>query len=230
MRNFHPGKRRSQGLGLQSLTDDELDDIHLATLEVLEKTGLFVETAEAMDVFEGAGAEVDRDNKIVKIPPYLVEDAIRSAPSKIMLAGRDPNHDKVLEAGRVHFTNFSEGIKVIDPFTGERRSPVKADLANAAKLIDCLDHIDVCEKAVGPSKDFLGEKHTLEHMQIHSQPEFLDRNRMEKWQAMGAVDSYTKAAEKARYILQNHKPEPLPDKVVRDIQSIITETEKELGI
>jgi len=149
MRNFHPGKRRSQGLGLRSLTDDELDDIHLATLEVLQKTGLLIEGPEALDVFEGAGAEVDRKQKIVRIPPYMVEDAIRSAPSKILLAGRDPQHDKVLEAGRVHFTNFSEGIKVIDPFTGERKSPVKADLADAAKLVDCLEHIDVCEKAVG---------------------------------------------------------------------------------
>jgi len=151
MRNFHPGKCRSQGLGLISFTDDELYDIHLATLEVLEKTGLFIETDEALDVFDGAGAKVDRIKKIVRMPPYLVEDAIRSAPSKIVLAGRHPNHDKVLEAGRVHFTNFSEGIEVVDPYIGERRSPVKTDLANAAKLVDYLDGIDVCEKAVGSS-------------------------------------------------------------------------------
>jgi trimethylamine---corrinoid protein Co-methyltransferase len=85
-------------------------------------------------------------------------------------------------------------------------------------------------KAVGPSRDFLGERHTLEHMQIHSQPEFLDRNRMEKWKASGAVDSYAKAVEKTRYILQNHKPEPLPDGVLGEIQAIITETEEELRV
>jgi len=151
MPNHIPGKHRSQGLSLRGLTDDELDDIHQATLEVLEKTGLFIETDEALEVFDGAGAEIDRKSKIVKIRPQLVEDAIQSAPSKIILAGRDPEHDKVLEAGRVHFTNFSEGIKVVDPFNGERRAPVKADLANAAKLVDYLDEIDVCEKAVGSS-------------------------------------------------------------------------------
>ena len=151
MRNFHPGKGRSQGLGLSSFTADELYDIHLATLEVLEKTGLFIETDEALDLFDGYGAEVDRVKKIVKIPPYMVEDAVRTAPSKILLAGRDPYHDKLLEAGRVHFTNFSEGIEVVDPYTAERRIPVKADLANAAKLVDYLDDIDVCEKAVGSS-------------------------------------------------------------------------------
>ena len=85
-------------------------------------------------------------------------------------------------------------------------------------------------KAVGPSKDFLGERHTLDHMQIHSQPEFLDRNRMEKWKALGAVDSYSKALEKTRYILQNHKPAPLPDGVAADIQRIIAETEEDLGV
>ena len=151
MPNFHPGKHGRQKLSLNNLTDDELNDIHQATLEVLEKTGLFIETDEALEVFDGAGAEIDRPNKIVKIPPRLVEDAIRSAPSKILLAGRDPKHDKVLEAGRVHFTNFSEGIEVVDPFSGRRRTPLKADLANAAKLVDYLDEIDVCEKAIGSS-------------------------------------------------------------------------------
>jgi trimethylamine:corrinoid methyltransferase-like protein len=53
---------------------------------------------------------------------------------------------------------------------------------------------------------------------------------MEKWKALGAVDSYSKALEKTRYILQNHRPAPLPDQAVKEIQSIIRETEEELGI
>ncbi len=150
-RNFHSKKGPGQGFSLNSLTDDELYQIHLATLEVLQKTGIFVETQQALDVFDGAGAEIDCKNKIVKIPPYVVDDAIRSAPSKIILAGRNPKNDKVLEIGRVHFTNFSEGIEVVDPYSGERRTPTKADLANAAKVVDYLSDIDVCEKAVGAS-------------------------------------------------------------------------------
>jgi trimethylamine--corrinoid protein Co-methyltransferase len=151
MPNHYSGQHRSHGLSLDGLTEDELGDIHQATLDVLENTGVFIEADEALEVFDGAGAEIDRQNKIVRIPPQLVEDAIQSAPSKILLAGRDPKHDKELGAGRVHFTNFSEGIEVVDPFNGERRAPLKADLANAAKLVDYLDEIDVCEKAVGSS-------------------------------------------------------------------------------
>ena len=83
-------------------------------------------------------------------------------------------------------------------------------------------------KTVGPAKDFLTQPHTLKHVRTHSQPEFIDRNRMEKWKTTGATDSYAKAAEKTCDILQNHKPEPLPESVVKDMRAIIAETEAEL--
>lgn len=85
-------------------------------------------------------------------------------------------------------------------------------------------------KAVGPARDFLTEEHTLKHVRTHSRPEFIDRGGMEKWKAAGATDSYAKAVEKTRDILQNHQPAPLPVKVAADIRSIITDTEGELGI
>ena len=85
-------------------------------------------------------------------------------------------------------------------------------------------------KAVGPSKNFLAEEHTLKHMRSHSQPELIDRNRMEKWKNDGATDSYARAAEKTRAILDNHKPEPLTEKTLKEVQSIIEETESELGV
>ncbi len=148
-RNLHAGKRLNGGLSLTILTDDEVEEIHLGTLELLERTGIFFEDDSALDCFEAGGARVDREKKIVKIPPWIVEDAIRSAPSKIILSGRDPKHDIALESNRVHFTNFSEGVKVNDPYTGENRGPVKADLVNAARVIDYLEEVDFCEKALG---------------------------------------------------------------------------------
>ena len=82
--------------------------------------------------------------------------------------------------------------------------------------------------SVGTSGDFISQRHTLEHMQDHSRPEFIDRSRMEKWQAAGARDSYRRALEKTRDILQNHQPDPLPEKVLAELKYIIEETEKEL--
>ncbi len=143
------GKSRTLGLSINILNDEELEDIHSATLEVLEKTGIYVEADEALDFFEKGGASVNYKTKIVKIPAYMVEESIQSTPSKVILYGRDPKHDLVLDNSRVHFTNFSEGVQIIDPRTGERREPVKTDLKDAARVIDYLDDVDFCEKAIG---------------------------------------------------------------------------------
>ncbi len=146
---FEGDKQRVRGFSLNAFSDDDLDLIHSATLTVLQRTGIYAESDEALDIFDGAGAEVDRRKRIVKIPPALVEAAVDSAPARILMAGRDPRRDRMVEDGRVYFTNFSEGVVVVDPFSGKRRRPKKADLANAAKTVDFLDEIDVCEKAVG---------------------------------------------------------------------------------
>ena len=144
------GKRRAstgnqimQGMGLNLLSDDELYELHLATLELLEQTGVKVEHERALDIFDGGGCIVDKEKQLVKIPPYVVEDAISSVPSEILLAGRDPENDVILGGRRVNFTNFGEAPMVIDPFTGEYRESTKQDVANIALVTDALSEVDV---------------------------------------------------------------------------------------
>jgi trimethylamine--corrinoid protein Co-methyltransferase len=84
-------------------------------------------------------------------------------------------------------------------------------------------------KEVGPAKDFLTHNHTLKHMRSQSQPELIDRKSIEDWRVAGGTNIYERAAEKAKKILENHKPEPLTKAVSIKIRSIITETENELG-
>lgn len=148
-RNPHAGLNLRAGLSLNILTEDELAGIHEGTLEILEQTGLFVEDEQALELFGDHGADVDLQKKIVRLPEYLVEEAIRSAPSRVVLAGRNPKHDLSLAGSRVHFTNFSEGVQVVDPYSGEFRSPLKSDLSQSTRVIDALDEIDFCEKALG---------------------------------------------------------------------------------
>ena len=163
-RNLHAGKRQSGGLSLNVFSDDELYEIHLATLEVLQKTGIFIEDSEALEIFDGGGAVVDPKGKIVKMPPYMVEDAIRSAPAKLCLAGRDPKHDIVLEANRVGFTNFGEGVQMLDFRTGAVRPSTKADVGATALMVDYLSDVDVYERAVGAHDvpQVVGQLHNAE--------------------------------------------------------------------
>ena len=74
--NCHAGIQLNAGLSLNILTDDEVEQIHLGTLEILDRTGIFVEDERALDCFEEGGANVDRGSKVVKIPPFLVEESM----------------------------------------------------------------------------------------------------------------------------------------------------------
>jgi trimethylamine--corrinoid protein Co-methyltransferase len=148
-RNPRAGARKSGGFRLEVFTDDELREIHLATLEVLERTGVFVEDDEARALFAAGGARVDEQRRIVRLPAHIVEEAIRSAPPKVVLCGRTPERDVVLEDGRVGFTNFGEGIQVVDPYTGELHESRKQDVADCTRLIDALPEIDVLERPLG---------------------------------------------------------------------------------
>ena len=147
-RRLKAGKRRNSGFSLNVMTHDEVHEIHLATLEVLKDTGVYVEHQEAMELFDGGGCFVDPKNKIVKFPPWVVEDAIRAVPKTFYACGRRPEDDVVLEDNRVTFTNFGEGIMFVDPYTGEHRDTTKADLEKAVRVIDYLEHIETYERAM----------------------------------------------------------------------------------
>lgn len=139
------------GIRLDVLAKDQVDEIHRGTLEVLERTGVFVEDDEPLDIFADGGCEVDREEHRVRIPPEVVEAAIASCPATVISAGRTPDRDVVVEAGGpVYFTNFDEGIMYIDPRTGEYRDPTLADVTEVARLVDALPHIECYEAAIAP--------------------------------------------------------------------------------
>ena len=136
--------------GLNLLTINDYKDIHLATLQVLEKTGVFVEDQPAREIFGSYGARVDRKKDIVKLPSSLVEDAIQSAPEKVMLAGRTPDQDVLLDNSANAYLNFGGGINVVDPYTGVVRQSTKADLAASARLCDALKEVNLYSRSVYP--------------------------------------------------------------------------------
>ena len=147
-RRIKAGPKRNSGFSLNVLTDDEAHEIHLATLELLKDVGLFVENDEAIEIFDGGGCQVDAKEKVVRFPHWVVEDAIRSAPSTFYAYGRRPEDDVILEDSRVTFTNFGEGIMFVDPYTGAHRETTKADIEKAARIIDYLPNVETYERAM----------------------------------------------------------------------------------
>ena len=71
IRGLQPGISMVEGSGLNMFSDDELYEIHPATLDVLPNYGVGVHCDEAIDIIRGSWAIVDRENNHVKIPAYL---------------------------------------------------------------------------------------------------------------------------------------------------------------
>ena len=85
-------------------------------------------------------------------------------------------------------------------------------------------------REIGVGKDFLSHESTYKHMRSQSQPTLIDRNMREDWTAAGSTDIYQRSLEQAKFILENHKPDPLPDGAAETIRSIVEEAEAELGV
>ncbi|MDR1797430.1 MAG: trimethylamine methyltransferase family protein [Clostridiales Family XIII bacterium] len=85
-------------------------------------------------------------------------------------------------------------------------------------------------KAVGPSGEFLGQKHTRAHMREMVIPTLFDRNTREAWEAAGSLTIEKVAAKRAQEILATHKVAPLPEGAQEQIDKLIADYEKELGV
>lgn len=102
-------------------------------------------------------------------------------------------------------------------------------LLNGIPVNDETLAVDVIRE-VGIGKDFLSHDHTYNHMQSQSQPVLIDRNMREDWEASGSTDIHRRALDKAKHILETHKPDPLPDDVLATLRSIVEEAEEGLGV
>lgn len=103
---------------LSVLSAGQVEQLHLATLEVLERTGVQMAHPRALEILHSAGARVDGNR--VRIPAWMVEDAIRQAPHRLVLGRRNGERSVFLEGDKVWFGPSVDCIDYLDPITGER--------------------------------------------------------------------------------------------------------------
>ena len=89
--------------------------------------------------------------------------------------------------------------------------------------------VDVISE-VGAFGDFLGHEHTMKHMREQSPSALIDRRVREEWEAAGATTLHERATEKAREILDTHRPEPLAESVAAELRAIVADAERDLGV
>lgn len=137
--------------GFNILSPDQLDQIHFATLEVLDRTGIHVFGDEALALLKQGGARVSGNR--VRIPVWMVQEAIASAPSIVPICDRNGQRAMFLEKGRSYYGTGSDTPNTIDIYTAKHRPSIKQDIVNATRICDALEHIDfVMSMAIASDK------------------------------------------------------------------------------
>jgi trimethylamine--corrinoid protein Co-methyltransferase len=123
---------------LQVINQDQIDQIHCATLDVLERTGVDIPHEKALEILSGNGASVDGSR--VRMPAWMVEDAIGKAPSRVVLGKRTGERTIRLERDKTYFGPSLDCVDYMDPKTHRRSRFVSENVKVTAALCDALPH------------------------------------------------------------------------------------------
>jgi len=140
---------------IDCLAAAEKDALYQRVLHILEHVGVGVGSASVLRLLAEAGARVDEERRLAKLPPALVESCLVKAPRQVRLAGRDPAHDLVVGQGSpLACTTDGMATMVMDDLTGEVRGATRADLAYYFGLFDALPELDfIWTTITGPDFD-----------------------------------------------------------------------------
>ena len=137
---------------IRYLSREEMDAIHNAALQILERTGMWVDHYKALEYLGDAGCRVDMDRRIAKFPAEVVESALARMRRNFAEPNRWPKRMSVrysqvrfdAQPFRVHenFTVSAGGFCVFI-WDGEnpRRQATLRDVRRSLKLADKLDQI-----------------------------------------------------------------------------------------
>lgn len=130
------------------LTQEQVERVHEASLEILEEVGLLVRHGPARDLFRARGCDVNLETNRVKFPAAIVEKYRKVYPPKFTFRGRDPKYDKTIPDDSPVIVTGSSAPDILDPVTGVERRSVSSDIVMIAHLIQELPAYDMFSVSV----------------------------------------------------------------------------------
>ncbi len=128
---------------LKILDKSDLDAIHGATLQVLQQTGVLVNSDEHLDLLQNKGLQVDRQTKIVKMPESAVMEAVKSAKHNFKWYARSEKHSIEVVDGKSKLGPGAECSYYLDPETDRARLPNLEDGITCCRLLDALPNVQI---------------------------------------------------------------------------------------
>lgn len=122
-----------------AFSQDHIETIHDTALRVLEELGVRILNKEARDLFKHAGADVDEQTKLVRIPPEIIDSSLASAPEHFEIHGAKDEYRVAMGGNNVAFVSVGGAPHVSDLDRGKR----VATLEDTRNIIRLSEHFDV---------------------------------------------------------------------------------------
>lgn len=136
-----------EGGKYRPLSDADIEQIHLATLDILANVGM----AEVPDIVSQtvvtAGGAIGGDGRLV-FPPALVTAALDDLDRTLTLHARNPAHDLCLSGRRVYVGSGGAAPLIFDLETDTYRPSTLRDLYDAARMVDALENVHFFSRSV----------------------------------------------------------------------------------
>jgi len=94
-------RRGLAGGSYKPLTEESIHRVHQTAMRVIEEVGFEVNSEIALQLFKQAGAWVDQEKSLVRLPQKRAMEFIEMAPSEVRLCGQDEKHDAILGGNQV---------------------------------------------------------------------------------------------------------------------------------
>ncbi len=136
-----PGAR---GASLSIISDEDVERLHRASLDLLMEPGFYSESDLFLDIFSKGGARVDWSARTIRVPEELVKWALQVAPKSFTLYGRnDPARNLQIELGHTYYGMGGTSEPLIWDFELHcSRQPSKQDMINNTRVGHALANIN----------------------------------------------------------------------------------------
>jgi trimethylamine--corrinoid protein Co-methyltransferase len=134
---------------MNAFSEDRIEALHLASLEVLEDIGIKVLLPEARRLFKAAGARVDEAGEMVWIGRDIVEAALETAPRTIQLRAGARDRDLELKLGNLVFQPGAGAPHATDLKRGRRPGTLQ-DFRELIQLTHSFDVLHMLPPLVEP--------------------------------------------------------------------------------
>jgi len=178
---------------MKTISGNQIEQIQLATEEILDSTGVQVQHAGVLQIAARAGARVDETSGTVRIPPPMLRELLDRVPAQYTIAGIDGSCWAVGGGGQRCLAIVTDPW-IVDYDTGQPRRPCLADVRRHTQIAQQLDQVVAISLMDYPVTDFPGpdsslravEEHLLNHDK-HLQVMAASVESMERWLEIGRL-------------------------------------------